>query len=81
MRLLKKIEFYYKYDLRYKPKEFICWLFGHRKVVVLLHSEICDHPWNAEHVEKTKDTIDAFCRYCDSGWLIQRPTGRWGYEK
>lgn len=54
-----------------------CLLLGHRDVVEIPHSEICEmygHGEYSEHAQQTANVIERFCRHCDSGYLKERTT-------
>lgn len=68
---------YYKYGVKYWPKEILCTLFGHRDLRVYTHSEICDSPWRHTHNQEIADKLEAFCNYCDRGWYVKNKKGKW----
>lgn len=46
--------------------------FGHRDVREILHTEICEEPWNKQHMQEMDKIAERFCRYCDSGYLTTK---------
>jgi hypothetical protein len=46
-----------------------CYLGGHQDVRAIPHREVCETPWETEHLALTEGEVDRVCAYCDSDWL------------
>lgn len=75
--LSRRITDYYKYGVKYWPKEIVCNLFGHRDFRIYTHGDICDSPWRHTHNPEVADKLEAFCNYCDRGWYVLKEKGKW----
>ena len=69
-----RLEAYYsfRYGDKYKSRAVICFFFGHRDVREILHTEICEEPWNKQHMQEMDKITERFCHYCDSGYLTTK---------
>ena len=74
--LSRRITDYYKFEVKYWPKELVCKIRGHRDLRVVLHSDICEQPWHHKN-DPIFDKEEAWCMYCDSGWLTKNEKGKW----